>query len=75
MLGRAFPNLLSNAVRHTTEGGAIQASVHNDGDAINVSITNPGPTIPAEDLAHLLSFSWFFCFCSALDVDRTCHIN
>lgn len=53
MLRRALSNLLSNAIRHTPEGGTIQASVHQSGNAVRISITNPGPTIPAEHLAHL----------------------
>ena len=53
MLRRALSNLLSNAIRHTPEGGTIQASVHHSGNAVRISITNPGPTIPAEHLAHL----------------------
>lgn len=53
MLRRALSNLLSNAIRYTPEGGTIQASVHGDGGTVRICITNPGPTIPAEHLAHL----------------------
>ncbi|NLY28677.1 MAG: heavy metal sensor histidine kinase [Alcaligenaceae bacterium] len=53
MLRRALSNLLSNAIRHTPEGGTIQASVQNNGKAVRIRIANPGPTIPAEHLAHL----------------------
>lgn len=53
MLRRALSNLLSNAVRYTPEGGTVVASVHEDNDAVKIRVTNPGPIIPAEHLAHL----------------------
>lgn len=53
MLRRALSNLLSNAIRYTTEGSTIEASVQQDSRTTIISIVNPGPTIPAEHLAHL----------------------
>lgn len=52
-LDQALSNLLGNAVKFTPEGGRIRltAAVHADGVSISVSDTGPG--IPAELMAHL----------------------
>ena len=54
MLRRAVNNLLSNAMRHTPEGGRIAVSVHDsDGSAIVLSVANTGETIAPEHLPRL----------------------
>ncbi|MES2089516.1 MAG: heavy metal sensor histidine kinase [Pseudomonadota bacterium] len=53
MLQRALSNLLSNAIRHTTPGHAVSVLLHEDDQAIVITVSNPGETIPAEHLAHL----------------------
>ena len=54
MLRRAVNNLLSNAMRHTPEGGRIAVSVHDsDGSAIVLSVANTGETIAPAHLPRL----------------------
>jgi two-component system heavy metal sensor histidine kinase CusS len=53
MLRRAFSNLLSNAIRHTTVGERVGAAIiQSDSSAISVEISNPGD-IPSEHLPRL----------------------
>ncbi len=53
MLRRAINNLLSNAIRHTPEGGRVAVRVADDGATLKLSIENTGETIPAEHLPRL----------------------
>lgn len=53
MIQRAISNLLSNAIRHTPEGGRIDVQVLDDGDAVTLQVQNPGAGIAAEHLPHL----------------------
>ena len=47
-------NLLSNAVRHTPEGGTIRmTALAIEGPLIQVSLCNTGPRLSDEDLAHV----------------------
>jgi len=47
-------NLLSNAVRHTPEGGTIRITARAiEGPLIQVSLCNTGPRLSDEDLAHV----------------------
>jgi signal transduction histidine kinase len=55
-------NLLTNALRHTPDGGEIDILVEpppEDSPAfIRVSVTDTGPGIPAEDLPHVFDRFW-----------------
>ncbi|OOG21034.1 two-component sensor histidine kinase [Thioalkalivibrio denitrificans] len=51
MLRRALSNLLSNALRHTPEGGTVEIRIENVADAVHISVENPGTTIPPDRLA------------------------
>lgn len=53
MLRRALGNLLSNAVRHTPEGGAIAVGIEAADAGVTVSVSNSGATIAAEHLPRL----------------------
>jgi two-component system heavy metal sensor histidine kinase CusS len=53
MLRRALSNLLSNALRHTPAGGAVQVTLSQQSDVAVLSVQNPGDTIAPEHLAHL----------------------
>jgi len=53
LLRRALANLLSNAVRHAAEGSTITLRAEQHGAATELSVTNAGPAIPPEHLAHL----------------------
>ena len=54
MLRRAINNLLSNAIRHSPQGGAIDVDIAaGDGGGTTLSVTNSGETIPPEHLPRL----------------------
>ncbi|HXY05049.1 MAG TPA: heavy metal sensor histidine kinase [Burkholderiaceae bacterium] len=53
MLQRALSNLLSNALRFTTRGMAIEIDVRQKLDMVSVSVTNPGPEISGEHLPKI----------------------
>ncbi len=53
MLRRALSNLLSNAIRHTPDGAAVEIQLSADAGFACVEVRNAGPTIAAEHLAHL----------------------
>jgi two-component system heavy metal sensor histidine kinase CusS len=54
MLRRAFGNLLSNALRHTPDGGEVAIEIAAvDGERVRVSVENPGPAIPPEHLGRI----------------------
>ena len=53
MLRRALSNLVSNAIRHTTNGQTVRVSLATHGDKAIVTVENPGPEIPAEHLPRL----------------------
>jgi two-component system heavy metal sensor histidine kinase CusS len=55
MLRRAVNNLLSNAVRHTPEGGRIEVRVDDSasGSTVVLSVQNTGETIAPEHLPRL----------------------
>ncbi len=53
MLRRALSNLLTNAIRYTSENGTISVRVRCLGQQLSVTVANPGATIAAEHLPHL----------------------
>lgn len=53
MIQRALSNLLSNALRFTTEGMAIEVDIRQNPGVVSVSVSNPGPEIPAEHLTKI----------------------
>lgn len=54
MLRRALSNLLSNAIRHTSQGESIKVIVdQSKPEEINLAIENVGETIPTEHLSRL----------------------
>ena len=58
MLRRALSNLLSNALRYTPTDSVVSILIQQDQQGTTVSISNPGPTIPATQLPRL--FDRFF---------------
>lgn len=53
MIQRALSNLLSNAIRFTPEGMAVEVTIgENTGQAM-IAVANPGPEIPAEHLPRI----------------------
>ena len=54
MLRRAVSNLLSNALRHTPNGGAVTVQINEtDGGMTHIAVENTGSEIPAEHLPRL----------------------
>lgn len=53
MLRRALANLLSNAVRHTPEGGRIDVAIDTDGVSTSIRVMNTGEAIPPEHLERI----------------------
>lgn len=55
-LTRAVVNLLDNAVKYSPEGGRVEVALNisqNDTREVTLSVTDQGPGIPPEDMAHL----------------------
>jgi signal transduction histidine kinase len=46
-------NLLSNAIRHTPEGGSVRVAVTGSGNELVVTVTDTGQGIPPELLPHV----------------------
>jgi len=55
MLRRAISNLLSNAIRYTTTGKAIDVTLITEDDNVIISIVNQGIDIPEEHLSKLFN--------------------
>jgi len=49
-IGQVVANLVQNAARYTTDGGAISVRIRADGSGIRCAITNSGPEIPTAEL-------------------------
>jgi signal transduction histidine kinase len=46
-------NLLENAIAHTPRGGAITVAAIENGDMIEISVTDTGEGIPADELQNI----------------------
>lgn len=53
MIQRALSNLLSNAIRHTPDGGRIRVRIEASKEAVALQVENPGAGIAPQHLAHL----------------------
>ncbi len=53
MLMRVFSNLCDNALRHTPEGGTVVIEARQQGNLLEVAVTDSGRGIPPEALARL----------------------
>lgn len=52
-IGRALNNLISNALRHTSAGGKIHVAARRTGQGVELSVSDTGEGIRAEDLPHI----------------------
>ena len=55
MVRRAIGNLLTNAIRYTPRAGVIRVDVGTSAEGVTVSVENPGPTIPPEQMVRLFN--------------------
>lgn len=53
MINRVLENLISNAIRHTPEGGRLGIILSEQHGQVHVKICNSGPGIAEDDLPHL----------------------
>lgn len=53
LVARAIENIVRNAVRYSSEGGKVGATLRRDGDRFNLKVTDEGPGIPEEAMASL----------------------
>jgi two-component system heavy metal sensor histidine kinase CusS len=53
MLRRAVSNLLSNALRHTPNNGAVTIRISGHPSTVTLTVKNTGASIPAEHLPRL----------------------
>ncbi len=52
-LEQILNNLLTNALRHTPQGGQVHISAQQSGPQIVIQVRDSGPGIPPEDLLHI----------------------
>jgi two-component system sensor histidine kinase BaeS len=55
---QALGNLVSNALRHTPDGGTVTLAARRDGDDVLLSVTDTGTGIAPEDLPHVFERFW-----------------
>ena len=61
-------NLLTNALRHTPEGGAVDVTSTSTPDAVTISVADTGQGMTAEQLAHI--FERFYRGDAARQADK-----
>lgn len=52
-ISRVFLNLLDNAIKYNKAGGAVDVSMHTEGNSVAVEFKDTGPGIPEKDLPHV----------------------
>jgi signal transduction histidine kinase len=57
-VARLLGNLLSNAIRHSPEGGRVTISGHSDGDGVVLTVQDQCGGIPEEDLPRLFEVAF-----------------
>ncbi|GAA6524975.1 HAMP domain-containing sensor histidine kinase [Intrasporangium sp. DVR] len=67
-LGQVLDNLLANALRHSHAGGSVHLSARTVDDTVEISVTDTGDGISAEQLPHV--FDRFYRGDTARDRDR-----
>lgn len=58
LIEQALINVLENAARFSPPGGEIGIRVRNDGDWLNIAVSDQGPGIPADEQARI--FDMFY---------------
>ncbi|NPV08410.1 MAG: HAMP domain-containing histidine kinase [Anaerolineae bacterium] len=57
-VGQVLANLLSNALRHTPEGGTVRVEAKPADDALEVSVSDTGEGISEAELPHIFDRLW-----------------
>jgi two-component system OmpR family sensor kinase len=52
-LEQALQNVAANAIRHTPDGGTVTLRAEPAGDRVRITVSDTGPGIPPEHLAHI----------------------
>ena len=52
-IGRVLNNLIGNALRHTSAGGSVEVRARRTDLGVEVSVSDTGEGIRAEDLPHV----------------------
>jgi len=53
MVRRAITNLISNAIRHTADGGRVVVEIRQRTGRVEIAVRNPGPVITAQHLSRV----------------------
>jgi two-component system heavy metal sensor histidine kinase CusS len=53
LLRQALANLLSNAIRHSIDGGEVRVTLHHNADGVALDVHDAGEGIEPQHLAHL----------------------
>jgi two-component system OmpR family sensor kinase len=53
LISRAVENIVRNAVRYSSEGGKVVATLRHEGEIYSLKVTDEGPGIPEEAMASL----------------------
>jgi len=57
-IAQVLRNLLSNALRHTPEGGQVGLSLRFEGEAIQCAVSDTGLGMPEQELANVFERFW-----------------
>lgn len=55
---QVISNLVGNAIKFTPEGGRIALVAEREADEVRISVVDPGPGIPAEQISNLFRRFW-----------------
>lgn len=53
LFSQAFSNIIENAVKHSPIDGSVVIKVRRAGDRVEVVVSDSGPGVPEDDLAHI----------------------